>query len=133
VIYAIPSKSGCWKFRLTFICSLKLPAGGHNCGSINLKIWCYGNKRKASVQRGFSACWLKNIYWSSRTLIICSPGCPNKAGQKDITSTISTSLNFGSGWQIPEYQHSRKPWPLISINAKQLILNWHKNYLNQDF
>ena len=60
---------------------------------------------------GFLLCWLKNKYWSSRPLIICSPGWTNKAEQQNILSTALTLLSSGSGWRITEYQHSRKPWP----------------------
>jgi len=45
---------------------------------------------------GFLLCWLKNIYWSSRSLISYSPGSTNKAEQQNITSTSLTLL--GSGW-----------------------------------
>jgi len=46
---------------------------------------------------GFLLCWLTNIYSSSRSLIICSPGSTNTAEQQNIFSSSLILLIFGSG------------------------------------
>jgi hypothetical protein len=59
------------------------------------------------------------------SLISCSPGWTNKAKQKNIVSTALTLLSSGSGCRNTEYQHSRKPWPLLAAieTSKLLFLN----------
>ena len=69
---------------------------------------------------GFLLCWLTNINWSSRSLLNCSPGWPNKSQLHIVTSTSVILLGFCSRLTDHGISAQQKALTLADIDFGEL-------------
>ena len=89
-----------------------------------------GNFNKLRLTLGFLLCWLTNIYWSSRSLLSCSPGWPNKYQPHIVTSTSVILLGFCSRLTdhgIPAQQKALTLCVMWPATSNLTTIRVHKN------